>query len=424
MPTEHITLPALIADVWQGDRNEHLQTCEMCYQRWQRVVAACGAAADHFAALSESDSDFERRYEQIVPLRAAERAAERLLRGFEGHHLVEAIPLVRASRHLWSEALIRRILISIDEFYDRWEPTQTLQAAMLATDMAEEVGNVRLCARSWRELGNAHRECGSFEDASKALDAAQLYAETYGLDSYEIGLVLFARAALAESIDRPYESLHLLDQCTQIFEKHGDTVRVERAGEHRLLVQFKLGNFEAARVGCLRLLESARKAGNEKAAAIHAGNVAACCTRLGEHELARRYFAEASDGYDRLGLRVPRARMIRLLGRMAIRTEGRAGIAVMEEARSEFQKLGMVGEVIRTYLSLIEELVAAADRELVAGYCEAAIRLAQNAGFRGAVATAMAELQQAPALTPDFVRQLHDMVDEGLLIQDFSVLPN
>jgi tetratricopeptide (TPR) repeat protein len=311
------------------------------------------------------------------------------------------------------------MLISLDHFYDEWIPTDTLLVATLATRMSERIANARLQARSWRELAIAQRQIGRYAEAARALDIAHEFATLGGRSSYEVGLVQFARAALAVSTDRPHEALKLLDQSAAIFAASGDAVKGAAANEYRLLVEFNLGQFEDARQGWTALLEAARAQGDEKRIAIHSGNVAVCCTRLGKYEEARAHFSLASASYDRLGLRVPRARMMRSLARIEIRQNGAAaGIDAMEAARAEFERLRMAGEVIRTELALMEELLEIDEREEAISRCRKIADMALALGLDVVCAMALAALRAATQLTPAWVRELHDRVDASLVFAD------
>jgi hypothetical protein len=105
---QHYSDVALLGHLWRGrdaDGGEaHIRVCSSCFQRWQRVLAAFGAVADHNSALL-TNRDLTERYSTILRLRAEERGAEQLLRGYEGERLYLAVPMIAASPRMWTEAL-------------------------------------------------------------------------------------------------------------------------------------------------------------------------------------------------------------------------------------------------------------------------------------------------------------------------------
>jgi len=301
----------------------------------------------------------------------------------------------------------------------RWKPQFSLAVVEAAATVSAGVANPipALTCRALKEKGNALRLLGHFDEANAVLDLAMQAAKATEATELQTAIVEHAMAAVACESRRPYDALRLLAAARSKFENCGEAQRAKATRTLEASVLYSLARFDEALDLYNASLADAIAANDEEATACEIGNMAHCCARMGEAIAARGYFGVAAEMYESLGLIVPRARMLRSLGRLAIRERGVDAESEMRAAWETFDDLGMVGEAVLTRLALVEELLDHDPSVDVAGICRDVFERALAVGMDTVAATALGllvDLARQGLATPEFVREVSGCVDSQL----------
>ena len=316
-------------------------------------------------------------------------------------------------------AVAMTLLDAYDANSYRWKPKFSLAVveAAVTISAALPVAIAALTCRALKEKGNALRLLGHFDEANAVLALAMQSAEATQVPDLHRAIVEHAMAAVACESRRPYDALKLLAAARSKFEGCGEAQRAKATRSLEASVLYSLSRFAEALDLYNASLADAIAANDEESTACEIGNIAHCCARMGETVAARGYFGVAAEMYESIGLIVPRAKMLRSLGRLAVRERGVDAESEMRAAWETFDDLGMVGESALTRLALVEELLDFDPASDVSGICRDVFELSLSAGMDTVAATALGllvDLARQGLATPEFVREVSGCVDSKL----------
>ncbi|MGZ5431784.1 MAG: hypothetical protein ACXW4P_21930 [Thermoanaerobaculia bacterium] len=89
---------------------------------------------------------------------------------------------------------------------------------------------------------------------------------------------------------------------------------------------------------------------------------------MGDFTAAEMYFRKAARLHSRNGVVILQGKSLRFAARMMIRTRGDSAVCAMDTAKDIFLALGAAGEVCRSTLAIIEELLLRDASSDVRGY--------------------------------------------------------
>jgi tetratricopeptide (TPR) repeat protein len=257
-------------------------------------------------------------------------------------------------------------------------PKRSLHVAQLAAAIADAlpdtypaVLHAQGAAEAWKSVSNAHRFQSRYEAALQALDIADRRVAGIVVLAYDRAVLALARAITLREIGRTTEALLLLDGAREVFNDHRDLKQLAQCDLATGLIQQRAGNFAAARQAFMRVIPSARDAGDLHTMAAAYNNLGRAAAEHGDIHAAVDALAQARAIFRELDMPTEIARVTWTIG-MAQLAAGRyePAIAILRDARAELLRLAMPEEAGLAGVDLIEALLAmnarAEARELAA----------------------------------------------------------
>lgn len=297
--------------------------------------------------------------------------------------------------------VVLRLLDWCDEKYMLWTTDFAVAVTGAAVDISRSIEPriPVLCCRAEKELGNALADAGRYREADAALLRAGHEALQTQTPELNLAAVRMATAKLRAQTGRLNDALDLVRQAKKLYLRscQPSVAMSGRTLESAILLEaailLDLGHYSEAREKFSDLHSSAEERGDEVMIAIQISNVAHCDVMLGDVAAARERFAVAAELFESLEMAAPSARMLRSLGRISIRESG--STIEMDEALSEFDRLGMPDEWIMTQLAIAEEMASRGNHEAVESACREAYGRATIFQLEVAAAEALAKLHDA-----------------------------
>jgi tetratricopeptide (TPR) repeat protein len=324
------------------------------------------------------------------------------------------VTIVRKRRAYTTPYVAARLLDWYDDSYLRWPSEYAIAVTAAALDICNRLDPFLpvLQCRAEKEMANALRAAGRYDEAMamarRGEQTAALTANTE-LNRAPLKMVM---ALIRLDARRPLEALALIAEAKELFRLSQQPWRSDKCRTMEATALYVLGRYDEARAIYLEMLRTALDEQDQLLVGLQLGNMAHCDLVLGETDRARSYFRSAQIIYDRLDLAIPRARMLRELGRLSIREHGR--LDEMFEVLAEFDRLGRPDEWVLTQLEIAEELAARGDVTLVVKACQQALTRAVAYGLNVDAANALAnllDLARAGDATADLIRAVTRDID-------------
>jgi tetratricopeptide (TPR) repeat protein len=247
----------------------------------------------------------------------------------------------------------------VDYCADRYEslPPEHMLELLYAADFAAAGGEPHIRLRIAKDFATALRHLGRFTDAEAALERARALIRCTFAAGLHQAVVRFASLALRNDIDPDDELGNEADEVVRAFEEHG---ALDRAYSARLYDAFMKGRRGEYVSTCAAYRDAARRAAaagaTEDLARAHY-NIGFCLGALGDFSTARVHYAQAAAILHGIDAPAMEAKSLRGAARMTIQLEGAPGIAEMERVKELFLALGMAGEVCRSTVAVMQELL-------------------------------------------------------------------
>jgi len=312
----------------------------------------------------------------------------------------------------------RGLLEAIDEHEHRWAPRTLLAVARAAERILDQSGRdvPQLRFRAIKEQASALRLLGDLEEAFRQTDRAAAAASGTEAREFNLALVAYCRAIVSYEAGRTCEASDLLRAAREVFARHHDTVRMERAVSFEASILYREKRYDEAAALYRGALMAATERGDVERAAAELGNLGHCATRKGDVRAARQYLDAAAEMYRNIGMPIPSARILRSLARIAFRESGRQSI--FDDAAAAFDSLGMIGEWALTLLAHAEELKERDASTDVSRICMQVYVRASKAGMVVTAAEALemlADCGRSTQATADTVRTVAASIDAAAM---------
>ncbi|MGZ5446084.1 MAG: tetratricopeptide repeat protein [Thermoanaerobaculia bacterium] len=255
-----------------------------------------------------------------------------------------------------TEFMARHILDHFSQFYTSI-PSEHAVELVEAARTAARSGEPHLRCRAEKDLAFVLCSLGRFANADSALRSGEsLASRSIALEPHQAALA-FVREVLCDTLDDHDQTTRYLEQTITVFEKHGAHDRVSAAREYDAFRRASRGEYA---VGLAIYQDVARRArelrcADEMSRAYY--NIGLCYRSLGDFPAAERSFRKAARIHKKRGVVVLEAKTLRCAARMAIRMRGDAAVVTMDPAKDLFLTLGAAGEVCRSTVAIIDELL-------------------------------------------------------------------
>ncbi len=425
---QHYDEEVLIGLLEETEQDAHVPACETC-------SGAIESYRNLTAALQDASVWDDRQLtEQPAPQTAA------LLRNFAAttaaedaaapaivDKLLAASPEQRsallARNPEWRTAgVVRRIFSAVDDT-NFTDPKKAAELSALAIEVAESLDTsfypfdtvTKLRARAWRERAFALHYIGAFPEALQALDQADKRAESCVVSDYESARVQQVRARVYRDLEKLDEALLLVRDSTPVFRAYGDKRRATIGDTIEATVLVRMLRFNEALAIELRTARDLTLDDESRTCAL--SNAAFCYRELSQFDQAKALYAQAVQGFDRLG-QVSKRSSARWGLAKVLFDEGRheSAVQLLKQVRAEYVELGMGHDVALVSLDAADGLLAMQRPAEVADLCRGAIEYFRKAGlaFSEQAMTALAFLREAAeqgTLTPASVQAVRKFIE-------------
>lgn len=286
--------------------------------------------------------------------------------------------------------VVQRLLDTFDATWNCWTPLSSLTLADAAVTIASRCDRASpaLLFRAWKERANALRVVNCFDEAFRSLDKAETFA--HDTKCPRLHHAVLANCRISVHLEMGSSDLwDLLFQAREASLACGDLEHVKWTRTTEPALCYSLGRYETAIQIYHAILAEAAREGDQQLVAMEIGNIGLAYLRLGDVKAARSYLDRARDLYSALGMVVQRTKMHTSLGQLAMREQGMAGLAVLNEACLELDRNGMTGEWAFARLAMAEEILRIDSNADVTGLCREAHTRALSLGMHEVAANAL-----------------------------------
>jgi len=322
MPQDH--LPDEILFVYADARESltgleaidaHLDDCGECWSRVEdyRSVAAEMSQGETWEAIADQEDDGEGqavvvRFEARLAKEDAEAA--RLLEGVRESPFRFPIGKLLRRRRLYTGGVVRLLCRWAHDQSDD-EPRLALNFAEIATIIADRLpddyypaaGVNELRGTAWKEYGMACVELANHNDGLLAFASAERAYRKLLAPQINIATIDMARAIALAHAERYDEALRSISKAAEAFARAGDTSRYLDAKQTEALIHHRNGDVHAATIANRTLYEAGMSSGDADMMARAAHNLGVIYIEQGDVGSASRYFLEAFQILEDLGLR-------------------------------------------------------------------------------------------------------------------------
>jgi len=245
-------------------------------------------------------------------------------------------------------------------------PRRSLYLAQLAAAIADglpeaypRVLRLQSAADAWKAISNAHRFASRYDAALSALDIADVRIANEPALAYDRAILAVARAITLSEMNRLGEALQVADGAREIFAEYQDARQIAQCDLVTGMTLHTLGRVVEARQAYMRVIPSARAAGDLHTVAAAYNNLGRAAADAGDLNASVDALQQARAIFRELDMPTETSRATWSIG-VAELTASRFGsaISILTEARRQFLKLGMPEEAGLTGVDLIEALLA------------------------------------------------------------------
>ena len=257
---------------------------------------------------------------------------------------------------LRTEAMARHILDYCDGRYTTM-PTEHAVDLLRAADVAARDADPYIRLRIAKDFANAFRYLGHFAEAEAALRCAERHTrDTFAADVHA-AVVEFGWIALLDDTCQRDRLDQRIDNTVSAFERSGAADRAYEVRLYDACVKYRRGDYLGAMAANKDAIRRARTSGSREGLGRAEFNTAQCYRYLGDFVKAKAHFVASASAYEKAGLAAASGRSMRCAVRMAIRLYGEMAVLKMDMVKVTFLRLGLAGEVCRSTLGVIEELL-------------------------------------------------------------------
>jgi len=246
-------------------------------------------------------------------------------------------------------------------------PLESLAIAELSTKIADSLAAdsypvvvlAQIRAQAWKDRGLSLCYLARYSEALDAFDRAEGHLQPFGTLAHDRAIVRLARATTLQEANRFDESIALLQECTKIFEDHGDTRRQLLCANAEGALLHRMKRFHEACAAYLALLPMAEKINDRTLLASIHNNIGQSSTEIGDFKTAEAHVDQAIAIFTELGqpLRVAASELAR--GRMFVRRgEIERGINHLHAVREQYLRQNLVEEAGLCGLEIVEAQLA------------------------------------------------------------------
>ena len=269
-------------------------------------------------------------------------------------------------------------------------PSRSMHLAQLAAAIADglaesypRVLRAQAAADAWKAVANAHRFASRYDAALSALDIADQRIANEPVLAYDRAILAVARAITLSEMNRLAEALQIVDGAREVFMEYRDAQQIAQCDLVTGMTLHTLGRIVDARQAYMRVIPSARTAGDLHTMAAAYNNLGRAAADAGDLNASVDALQQARAIFRELNMPTEIARATWSIG-VAELTASRfdSAIGILDGVRRDFLKLGMPEEAGLAGVDLIEALLAtnarAAARELAATIVEELRRAGLN----------------------------------------------
>lgn len=273
----------------------------------------------------------------------------------------------------------------------------------------------RLRGAAWRERAFSLFYVGSFADALRAADRAELNFSMCLVDEYDRARVAVVRALIERATESFAPAMDATRLSAATFERFGDLERLASARLAEVHLLFSWSKFEEAEA-ILADLERRLRATETDVYARVLANLGFCLWKLGRIEASLRHHDAAAKLLHELGIETEAVRA-RWNVATILAGAGRTDEALrrFKELRTEFDALGMKSEAALVSLDVAEILLAQGDFAAAGDICRNAMSSFQDAGipYTARALTALAFIHESTRLktaTPALAKHVREYI--------------
>ncbi len=217
--------------------------------------------------------------------------------------------------------------------------------------------------RAWKELGTAHRYLSEHDAALRAYEAARRSFAEFGALAHDEASLDFAIAIVHSETGRHEEALALLAHATAIFASFRDEERFIKGTLLKAMILHRRGELVPARIIYEDALTAARQRDDLHTLAGIYNNLGQVCIELNEMNAAASALSQARDLFSALNMPAELARTKGALAHVLFHNAAyEPAIQLLQDARDDFMRLGMVEEAGVAALDIVDALVATNER--------------------------------------------------------------
>ena len=230
---------------------------------------------------------------------------------------------------------------------------------------------------------------GHFRSAEAALEGAEAFASQTLAPSVHEPVLQFSRAILCHATGDATRVTRHLERAIEGFEEIGAQDRADSVREFDAFRRLIGGEYISAMAAYEELARRARAQRSDAKLATTYYNIAHCHRGLSDFAAARRYFSGSARLHNATGRIIPEARALRCVARNSIRIHGVSAVSQMDRPKTLFLGMGAAGEVCRSTLAIMQELLLRDPESDISPYIsqlqEEALTLGVEAEARSAV---------------------------------------
>jgi len=370
----------------------HLASCEMCSEALESYRDIAGLLCDEDVWDEDESFELAPAPESLSRIRAFADSVAR--EDAEAEQLVNELlemptewwaEEVRSDARYATAGVVRRLVAVAHEAVDS-VPTQALELTVIAVELVDRLDGTRysddstqlLRGQAWRERGFAlhfldkdHEAMSAARRAASAFEHCKVADVDIARNDLLIAIILWNIEDFSAASDASHRA-------RVVFANYGLTERVRAARWMETSILYRVGDYRGALEG-FREIESEMIGSRPSELAIILNNIANCHRQLMEFDQALPQFRFALSIQQDLGNRVEAARVRWNIGQ-TLCAAGRIddGIEDLRDARAEFQRSEMHGDVALIDLNLAEVALGRGQFVEAESYCRGVISYFQR----------------------------------------------
>jgi tetratricopeptide (TPR) repeat protein len=324
----------------------------------------------------------------------------------------------------WRTAGMVRRLVSDMRDVVMSTPSDAVEMMSVAVEIADGLCTTtyrpdtvaRLRGAAWRERAYSLFYVGSFADALRSTERADLNFSACVVDEYDRARVAVVRALIQRAVEDVDTAIEATRLSAATFERYDDLTRLASARLAEVHLLFSRCQFQNAKSILLDLERRLRFSGDSDVYARVLTNLGFCFWKLGRIEESLRHHDAAAKLFDHLGTQTEAVR-IRWNVAAILASAGRIDEALGRffVLKDTFNDLEMTSEAALVSLDIAELLLARHEFSLVEDLCRTAMNSFQVAGipYTARALTALAYIRESAChktATPALAKHVREYI--------------